>query len=126
MIFCKLWDDQGDIPWWLAIFFPWLAMTRILVETMHDVVVKMPLTEFGQLGYGADGTAYEYAFSAPADDDLDRGRGRGQVPATRGQGSRHGRRPSHASAASSSLSARHSAALRVRDVVHARGWKPGG
>jgi len=71
LIFCKLWDDQGDIPWWLAIFFPWLAMTRILVETMHDVVVKMPLTEFGQLGYGADGTAYEYAFSAPADDDLD-------------------------------------------------------
>jgi len=71
LIFCKLWDDQGDIPWWLAIFFPWLAMTRILVETMHDVVVKMPLTEFGQLGYGADGTAYEYAFSDPGNDDLD-------------------------------------------------------
>ena len=46
-------------------------MTRILVETMHDVVVKMPLTEFGQLGYGADGTAYEYAFSDPGNDDLD-------------------------------------------------------
>ena len=71
LIFCKLWDDQGDIPWWLVIFFPWLAMTRILVETMHDVVVKMPLTEFGQLGYGADGTAYEYAFSDPGNDDLD-------------------------------------------------------
>ena len=71
LLFCKLWADQGDIPWWLVIFFPWLAMTRILVETMHDIVVKMPRTEFGQLGYGGEGTAYEYAFSDPHNDDVE-------------------------------------------------------
>ena len=26
LLFCKLWADQGDIPWWLVIFFPWLAL----------------------------------------------------------------------------------------------------
>ena len=65
LLFCKLWDDAGEIPWAVVLLFPFLAVTRHLVETAHDLAFKMPRTVYASLGYGPPGSASEYAFTEP-------------------------------------------------------------
>ena len=63
LFFAKLWYDSEGLPWWLVFFFPFVALTKILANTVHDVVIKLPLAEYAALGFGEEGTAYEFAFS---------------------------------------------------------------
>ena len=51
LLFCKLWGG-GRIPWAVVLLFPFLAVTRHLVETAHDLAFKMPRTVYASLGYG--------------------------------------------------------------------------
>lgn len=69
LLFCKLWDDAGEIPWAVVLLFPFLAVTRHLVETAHDLAFKMPRTVYASLGYGPPGSASEYAFTEPAEEE---------------------------------------------------------
>lgn len=69
LLFCKLWDDAGEIPWAVVLLFPFLAITRHLVETAHDLAFKMPRTVYATLGYGPPGSAFEYAFTEPAEEE---------------------------------------------------------
>ena len=69
LLFCKLWDDAGKIPWAVVLLFPFLAVTRHLVETAHDLAFKMPRTVYASLGYGPPGSASEYAFTEPAEEE---------------------------------------------------------
>ena len=73
LFFAKLWYAAGAIPWWLVFLFPFLALTRVIVDSVRDVVIAMPMTEFAALGYGPEGSAYEFAFSsaAPGDREID-------------------------------------------------------
>ena len=73
LFFAKLWYETSAIPWWLVFLFPFLALTRVIFDTARDVVLKMPMTEFAALGYGPEGSAYEFAFSgaAPGEREID-------------------------------------------------------
>jgi hypothetical protein len=73
LFFAKLWYTQSAIPWWLVFLFPFLALTRVLFDAVRDVVVKMPVTEYAALGYGPEGSAYEFAFAgaAPGEREID-------------------------------------------------------
>jgi len=73
LFFAKLWYTESAIPWWLVFLFPFLALTRVLFDAVRDVVVKMPVTEYAALGYGPEGSAYEFAFAgaAPGEREID-------------------------------------------------------
>ena len=73
LFFAKLWYTESAIPWWLVFLFPFLALTRVLYDAVRDVVVKMPVTEYAALGYGPEGSAYEFAFAgaAPGEREID-------------------------------------------------------
>ena len=71
LLFCKLWNDAGEIPWWVVVLFPFFALTRHALETASDVAFAAPRREYDALGYGAEGTAFEFAFSEPNPEDSD-------------------------------------------------------
>ena len=71
LLFCKLWNDAGEIPWWVVVLFPFFALTRHALETASDVAFAAPRREYDALGYGAEGTAFEFAFSEPNPEDGD-------------------------------------------------------
>lgn len=71
LLFLKMWNDLGSIPWWIVAVLPAGVLTRAVIEQLWLVVMEMPNTEYDQLGYGREGSAFEYAFSEPQDDDVE-------------------------------------------------------
>ena len=71
LLFLKMWNNMGNIDWWMVAVIPAGVLTRAIVDKLYEVVVEMSKTEYRQLGYGGEGTAFEYAFSEPEDDEVE-------------------------------------------------------
>ena len=71
LLFLKMWNDAGNLPWWLVLVLPAVVLSRAAVEQLWGVTVMIPHTEYSRLGYGAVGSAFEYAFSEPENDEVE-------------------------------------------------------
>jgi len=71
LLFAKMWNDAGEISWWLVLFFPLCVITRCIVDLGWSLKNDVQATAYARLGYGEEGSAWEYAFSEhDASDDV--------------------------------------------------------
>ena len=42
LLFCKLWNDLGGIPWWIVAVIPSVVLLREVVDHVYCIVVEMP------------------------------------------------------------------------------------
>jgi len=56
LLFLKMWNDLGSIPWWIVAVVPASVLTRTLVDHMCAVIIDIPkvgLLDIHSLGFRA-------------------------------------------------------------------------